>query len=61
MPQRRLGWQPSRFLTDRAEAEHAFQLAERQGAAAWSASGYVEGDTGVQHVQVPPTLITLTR
>ena len=33
----------------------------RQGAAAWSASGYVEGDTGVQHVQVPPTLITLTR
>jgi hypothetical protein len=33
----------------------------RRGAAAWSASGYVEGDTGVQHVQVPPTPITLTR
>jgi hypothetical protein len=28
---RPLGWQPSRFLTDRAEAEHAFQLAEQHG------------------------------
>jgi hypothetical protein len=27
----RVGWQPSRFLTDRAEAERAFQLAERLG------------------------------
>jgi hypothetical protein len=26
-----LGWQPSRFLTDRAEAERAFALAERLG------------------------------
>jgi hypothetical protein len=26
-----LGWQPSRFLSDRAEAECAFQLAERLG------------------------------
>jgi hypothetical protein len=26
-----LGWQPSRFLTDRAEAERAFQLAEQLG------------------------------
>jgi hypothetical protein len=26
-----MGWQPSRFLTDRAEAEHAFQAAERLG------------------------------
>jgi hypothetical protein len=26
-----LGWQPSRFLTDRAEAERAFVLAERLG------------------------------
>jgi hypothetical protein len=26
-----VGWQPSRFLTDRAEAERAFQLAERLG------------------------------
>jgi hypothetical protein len=25
------GWQPSRFLSDRAEAERAFQLAERLG------------------------------
>jgi hypothetical protein len=32
----------------------------RKGAATWSASGYVEGDTGLQHVQVPPTLIVLT-
>jgi hypothetical protein len=29
--QRRLGWQPSRFLADRAEAERAFALAERLG------------------------------
>jgi hypothetical protein len=26
-----LGWQPSRFLADRGEAEHAFQLAQRLG------------------------------
>ena len=26
-----MGWQPSRFLTDRAEAERAFALAERLG------------------------------
>ena len=32
MPERRVGWQPSRFLTDRAEAEHAFTLAERSAA-----------------------------
>jgi WhiB family transcriptional regulator, redox-sensing transcriptional regulator len=31
MPQRRVGWQPSRFLTDQAEAEHAFALAEQLG------------------------------
>jgi hypothetical protein len=31
MPERRAGWQPSRFPTDRAEAERAFQLAERLG------------------------------
>jgi hypothetical protein len=31
MPERRVGWQPSRFLADRAEAERAFQLAERLG------------------------------
>jgi hypothetical protein len=29
--QQRVGWQPSRFLTDRAEAERAFQLAEHLG------------------------------
>ena len=33
----------------------------RQGPAIWSASGYVEGDTGLQHVQVPATPIVLTR
>jgi hypothetical protein len=27
--QQRVGWQPSRFLTDRAEAERAFALAEQ--------------------------------
>jgi hypothetical protein len=29
--QSHLGWQPSRFLADRAEAERAFQLAEQLG------------------------------
>jgi hypothetical protein len=29
--ERRVGWQPSRFLADHAEAERAFQLAERLG------------------------------
>ena len=29
------------------------------GAATWAASGYVEGDTRLQHVHVPPTPITL--
>ena len=28
---RRAGWQPTRFLADRAEVERAFQLAERLG------------------------------
>jgi hypothetical protein len=31
MPERRVGWQPSRFLTDRGEAERAFQLAGQLG------------------------------
>jgi hypothetical protein len=31
MPSSGVGWQPSQFLTDRAEAEGAFQLAERLG------------------------------
>ena len=30
-PHSHLGWQPSRFLADRAEAERAFQLAEQLG------------------------------
>jgi WhiB family transcriptional regulator, redox-sensing transcriptional regulator len=30
-PERRVGWQPSSFLSDRAEAERAFALAERLG------------------------------
>jgi hypothetical protein len=29
--QQRVGWQPSQFLSARAEAERAFQLAERLG------------------------------
>jgi hypothetical protein len=33
----------------------------QRGAATWSASGYVEGDTGVQNVHIPPTPITLMR
>src|SRR5829696_5335994 len=31
LPQRRVGWQPSRFLADRAEAERAYALAEQLG------------------------------
>jgi WhiB family transcriptional regulator, redox-sensing transcriptional regulator len=31
MPERRVGWQPSRFLVDRGEAERAFHLAEQLG------------------------------
>jgi WhiB family redox-sensing transcriptional regulator len=31
MPERRVGWQPSRFLADRGEAQRAFALAERLG------------------------------
>ncbi|HKO84404.1 MAG TPA: WhiB family transcriptional regulator [Actinomycetota bacterium] len=31
MPERRQGWQPSRFLADRAEAQRAFALAEQLG------------------------------
>jgi WhiB family redox-sensing transcriptional regulator len=31
MPEQRVGWQPSRFLTDRGEAERAFALAEQLG------------------------------
>ena len=31
MPSSGLGWQPSRFLTDRAEAERAYALAEQLG------------------------------
>jgi hypothetical protein len=37
-----LGWQPSRFLADRAEAERAFQLAERLG----SVNGAAAADLG---------------
>ena len=33
----------------------------QRGAATWSASGYVEGDTGTQTVHVPPTPIALTK
>jgi hypothetical protein len=31
MPQRGVGWQPSRFLTDRTEAKRAYALAEQLG------------------------------
>jgi WhiB family redox-sensing transcriptional regulator len=31
MPERRVGWQPNRFLTDRAQAERAYALAEQLG------------------------------
>jgi hypothetical protein len=31
----------------------------RRGAAQWSASGYVEGDGGLQHGSVPPTAIRI--
>jgi hypothetical protein len=31
MPSKLVGWQPSRFLADRAEAKRDFALAERLG------------------------------
>ena len=31
MPSSRVGWQPSRFFADRAEAERAYALAEQLG------------------------------
>jgi hypothetical protein len=37
--ERRVGWQPSRFLADRTEAERAFQLAERLGSVNAAAAG----------------------
>jgi WhiB family transcriptional regulator, redox-sensing transcriptional regulator len=37
-PERRVGWQPSRFLTDRAEAERAYALAEQLGSVNAAAS-----------------------
>jgi hypothetical protein len=36
--QQRMGWQPSRFLADRAEAERVFALAERLGSVNAAAS-----------------------
>jgi hypothetical protein len=33
----------------------------QRGAATWTASGYVEGDTGMQNVNVLPTPIVLTK
>jgi WhiB family redox-sensing transcriptional regulator len=36
--ERRVGWQPSRFLTDRAEAERAYALAEQLGSVNAAAS-----------------------
>jgi len=35
------------------------ELRFRRGAAQWSASGYVEGDGGLQSVSVPPTAIRI--
>jgi hypothetical protein len=37
-PERRVGWQPSRFLVDRAEAERAYALAEQLGSVNAAAS-----------------------
>jgi len=33
----------------------------RVGAGTWSASGYVEGDGGLQHTSLPPTALAITR
>ena len=54
-------------VCDGSEQRYSVTLTEvvarrfRLGAAAWSASGYVEGDTGLQHVFVPPAPITIVR
>jgi hypothetical protein len=39
MPSKLVGWQPSRFLADHAEAERAFQLVERLGGVNAAAQG----------------------
>jgi hypothetical protein len=39
MPSSGVGWQPSRFLADHAEAERAFQLVERLGSVNAAAQG----------------------
>jgi hypothetical protein len=39
--QRQLGWQPSRFLADRAEAERAFQLAQQLDSVNAAAGDYL--------------------
>jgi hypothetical protein len=44
MPEHRVGWQPTQFLAARAEAERAFQLAERLGAA--SGTGETRSSAG---------------
>jgi hypothetical protein len=41
MPERRVGWQPSQFLSARAEAERAFQPAERLGSVRDGRNGLV--------------------
>jgi hypothetical protein len=42
-----LGWQPSRFLTTRAEAKRALQLAEQLG----SVSAFCRWRTSVDHLE----------
>jgi hypothetical protein len=53
----RLGWQPSRFLVDRAEAERAFQLAEQLGsvnaAAAELGTTWLPGLSTLRTTSVP--------
>lgn len=62
-----MGWQPSRLLSDRAEAERAYGLAERLGSvnvaelgAAWHRLG--RGDNAITlGLSLGPELAQLTR
>jgi hypothetical protein len=57
MPSSRVGWQPSRFLTDRAEAKRDFALAERLGSitkeygSSWILERYLTWANALRRVQ----------
>jgi hypothetical protein len=51
-----VGWQPSQFLADRAEAERAYQLAERLGSVNAAAA-----ELGTTAHALNPVVVTSTQ